>query len=90
MKEKWKLNPKDVCWGWSGSSSGGSSFARKTKRTSRNVWVKHMPTNVVVQGEILQGNYSKKEMKQLTENLREKLLVELEQKVAKHLRIPGR
>ena len=86
---KWTLDPKDVVSGWSGSSSGGT-FARKTKVTSRRIWVKHMPTGVIVEGEISCGNYSKKEMKQLTENTKNLLLAELERKVAKHLRIPGR
>jgi hypothetical protein len=50
----------------------------------------HTPTKIQVEKEIPAGHYSKKEMKQLTEKLKEQLYKELEQKVAKHLRIPGR
>lgn len=89
MKEKWKLNPDDVAWGWMGSSGGGT-FERKTKITSRSVRLIHKPTKIEVKGEISPGHYSKKEMRKLSEDLYQKLFTELEQKVAKHLRIPGR
>jgi len=86
---KWELNPNDVNWSMGGSSSGGT-FERKTKITSRQLKLYHVPTKVYVEGEIEPGHYSKKEMKKLTEELRQRLYKELEQKVAKHLRIPGR
>lgn len=86
---KWSLNPDEVNEGWSGSSSGGT-FERKTKITSCCIQLVHQPTKIKVEGEVPVGNYSKNEMRQRTENMKEKLLIELEQKVAKHLRIPGR
>lgn len=88
MKD-WTLNPNDVNWTGSGSSSGGT-FERKTKVTSRSLKLYHVPTKVYVEGEIPAGHYSKKEMKKLVDKLKEQLYKELEQKVAKHLRIPGR
>lgn len=89
MKAKWKLDPNEVGWGWEGSSGGGT-FERKTKITSCRITAQHLPTKVQVKGEIKAGHYSKKEMKKLREDLRVRLFNELEQKVAKHLRIPGR
>lgn len=50
----------------------------------------HVPTGVEVRGQVPQGHYSKKEMRQLRQELYQKLFVELERKVAKHLRVPGR
>ena len=79
-----RINLIDISWGWSGSSSGGSSFARKTKITSRRLWMVHNPTGIRVDGEVPSGHYSKKEMKQLTEDLKDNLLVKLEQKVLNH------
>lgn len=89
MKEKWKLNPNDVNWTMN-ASSGGGTFERKTKITSRQLKLYHVPTKVAVEGEIPSGHYSKKEMKKLTEDLKKRLYIELEDKVAKQLRIPGR
>jgi hypothetical protein len=86
---KWKLDPNEVSWSWSGSSGGGT-FERKTKITSCRVVVWHIPTKVSVEGEVKAGHYSKKEMKKLRADLYQKLFIELENKVAKHLRIPGR
>jgi hypothetical protein len=48
----------------------------------RSNWIK-------VEGEISAGRYSRKEMRQKTEALKEKLFAELELKVAKKLRIKG-
>ena len=50
----------------------------------------HIPTGIEVTGEIPTGNYTKKQMRQLRQELEQKLFLELEAKVAKHLRIPGR
>ncbi len=77
------LDLNEVSWGWSGSSGGGNrkDFGRKSKITSRSLWMIHNPSGIRVNGEIPPGHYSKKEMKALTEDLKTKLLVELEQKV---------
>lgn len=87
--KSWAMDPNDVNWSMSGSSSGGT-FERKTKITSRSLKLQHVPTKVYVEGEIPPGHYSKKEMQKLTEELKQNLYKELEQQVAKHLRIPGR
>jgi hypothetical protein len=86
---KWEMNSDDVSFGYSGSSSGGT-FERKTKITSRRLWMLHKPTKIKVEKEIPPGHYSKKEMQKLTNEGIHQLTKELEQKVAKHLKIPGR
>jgi len=89
MKEKWALNPDEICWSWQGSSSGGT-FERKTKITSCRIWAEHIPTKIKVEGIVASGYYSKKQMRNLRGELEERLIEELEQKVGQHLRIPGR
>ena len=91
-KDRWALDPKDIGEGWSGHSSVKvfGNFERKLKVTSRTVNLTHTPTGIKVYGEIPDGHYSRKEMRSLTEKLREKLWAELENKVARHLKIPGR
>ena len=93
MKEIWRLNPKEVHF------YGGSSNAskRKNARQQRIIDVRtaeinlvHSPTKIEVKGTIPAGNYSKKEMVRLTEALRGALFLELENKVAKFLKIPKR
>jgi hypothetical protein len=86
---KWFLNPDEVGFSYN-ASSGGGTFERRTKITARRLCLQHLPTKIRVEKEIPPGHYSKKEMQKLTEELKKQLFIELEQKVAKHLRIPGR
>ena len=92
MPAKWNLDPKDV---------GGSGSSAKSKhRGAKGHWqvvmrslsytLTHIPTGVSVIGTIPPGHHSKTEMRRLREKLHECLFVELEAKVAKYLRIPGR
>lgn len=91
-KKPWALDPKDIGEGWTGHSSTKvmGNFERKLKVTSRTVNLTHVPTGIKVFGDIPDGHYSKKEMRGLTDKIREKLWAELEDKVARHLKIPGR
>jgi hypothetical protein len=50
----------------------------------------HTPTGVSVEGAIEEGSYTRAEMRQLGLDLRARLLLELERRVARHLRIPAR
>ena len=73
---------KDVfAVGWTGSSSGKSkgngNFSRKLKTTSRVVTVKNLTTGKKLSGEIGPGNFSKKEMRRLTDAMIKKLKKEL-------------
>jgi hypothetical protein len=92
MGTKWKLNPEDVGGGSSsGSGSRRGRYGRMyTVRCSYRRTMTHIPTGIEVTGEIPTGNYTKKQMRQLRQELEQKLFLELEAKVAKHLRIPGR
>jgi len=93
MGTSWNLNSKDI------SLYGGSSTTsiRKNNRQDRSIDLKgaeinlvHKPTKLEVKGIIPKGNYSKKEMVQLKDSLYKSLFIELENKVAKHLKIPKR
>lgn len=87
-KSKWSLNPGEVSSGFTSSSSGVSGqFHRKLKTTSCTMTLSHEITGLSITGEIPAGNYSKKEMQQLRENLYIKLFADLERQVAKKLRI---
>jgi hypothetical protein len=54
------------------------------------VTVRHRDTGVALQGVIPEGHYSKDEMRKLKVATIEQLMRELEQAVARHLRVPGR
>lgn len=87
---KWQLNPAEVTSGMHGLSSGKSGqFERKLKTTSSTIFLIHMPTGLRVEGQVPAGNYSKKEMQQKREQLKQSLYLQLEQLVAKHLKIKG-
>ncbi len=80
-----------MTWGITGYSRGKSGqFERKLKTTSCSIFLAHLPTGITVEGEIPDGNYSKKEMQQKREDLKHSLFQELERQVAKKLHIKGR
>jgi len=89
------LDPADVEVGLTGSASSPRTGNRR--RLSRaldlramTVTVRHRPTGIVLQGDIPEEHYSKDEMRKLKEAVVERLMRELEQAVARHLRVPGR
>ena len=88
---KWKLDKGGVTADWSTSSSGKSGqFSRRLKVTSARLTLTHASTGLSVKGEIPDGQYSKKEMRKLQEELYDRLFRTLEENVGKHLRVPGR
>jgi hypothetical protein len=91
-RNKWSLNQEEVQMYGGSSNIGGRknpSQSRALDTTSLEWNLIHVPTGEKVYGEVPSGNYSKKEMKKLHEQLLEKLFKELEAKVAKKLRAPG-
>lgn len=92
-KDKWQLPRDEVTW-----HGGGSTLTNRKKLStaSRAVDVRschftlvHSPTGIEVSGEVPKGNYSKKQMQQKKNILFAQLCEQLEQKVARHLRLPG-
>ena len=92
-QETWKLDPADVTWGFYGSAT---SIRRKRRLTremdTRGMEVKltHVPTGLEVTGNVPEGHYSKKAMQERRYELFGELFAELEARVARHLRVPGR
>jgi protein subunit release factor A len=52
--------------------------------------LRHVPTGVTVEGRIARGQYTRKEMGQLMDELKTRVWSDLERQLARHLRIPGR
>ncbi len=89
---RWSLDASEVTWSASGSS-GGRNKVRQNRNlgaSSYTFTVMHKLTGLEVSGSVPLGHYSRSEMRQLKRQLFVKLFRELEDKVAKHLRIPGR
>ncbi len=91
--DKWTLPKDEVTWGGGG---GTTTNRKKLTRASRAIdtrsWhftLAHTPSGIEVSGEIPSGNYSQKQMQQEREKLFSTLWEQLQQKVAKHLRLPG-
>jgi len=92
-KNAWHLDPAEVGWATDGSTSTRRRkrrLSRKLDNRSLRLRLTHIPTGISVSGEIPTGNYSKNEMKAAEEELSANLFNQLESKVARHLRIPGR
>jgi hypothetical protein len=93
MNTSWNLNSKEVRWydGWATTSLRiNSRQSRKVDSRSAEINLVHEPTKIEVKGTVRAGHYSKKEMTQLHKTLYQKLFIELENKVAKFLKIPKR
>jgi hypothetical protein len=89
------LSPADVEVSEVGSASSARTgnrrrLSRALDRRACKVIVRHRPTGIARDGEVLPGHYSREQMRRLKEELTARLLRELEQAVAKHLRVPGR
>lgn len=64
-------------------------FSRANDLYSAELRLKHTPTGVEVAGSIPPGNYTRKEQRLLREKLYRDLYRDLEQAVARALRLPG-
>jgi len=92
MAVNWTLIKSEV-YSYGGTST---SVHRKNARQQRNIDIRtltlnlvHEPTKIEVQGQIT-GSFSRKEMTEIKNDLYNKLFKELENKVAKHLKIAER
>src|SRR5262245_48362760 len=90
----WQLPETEVDVREYGHTSGHrkklSVASRAADHRSWHVTLVHVPTGLEVSGEVPEGNYSRKQMQQARERLFSQLWSQLEFKVARHLRIPGR
>lgn len=89
----WVLDPAEVDAFVTSGRSGGRRRAAQSRAldvSGCEIRLAHRPTGIEVAGEVPQGHYSRAEMTRLREELRARLFAELEQRVAGHLRTPGR
>jgi protein subunit release factor A len=86
---RWTLNPKEVCALPGGATSRSRGQAANTERTP-SITLVHLPTGITVMQSAPKGQYSRPEAQKIREEIRLKLMAELEQLVAKHLKVPGR
>lgn len=91
----WVMAEEDVSGGFHGT---GSMRSGKLTRTSRSVsptgpqtvYLVHNPTGLRVEAILPRGNYSHADLSKERLRIERALWSELEIKVARHLRIPGR
>lgn len=89
----WVLDPGEVDAFETSVRSGGrrqASQSRALDVSGCQIRLTHRPTGIEVAGEVPEGHYARAEMTRRKEDLRARLFAELEQRVARHLRIPGR
>jgi hypothetical protein len=92
-KKAWALDPTEVHLFGSGSRSSTrrrASLPRALDVSGGGLRLVHHPTGVEVSGEIPVGHYTKARLQELRAELHARLFAELERRVAKHLRVPGR
>jgi hypothetical protein len=90
---KWVLDPAEVDAFETSGRSGGRRQAAQSRAldvSGCQIRLMHRPTGIEVAGEVPEGHYSRAEMTRRKADLRARLYGELEQRVARHLRIPGR
>jgi hypothetical protein len=89
----WSLDPKDVLVSQTSSASGGRKALRQSRELdvrSSTLVLKHLPTGISVSATVRAGNYSRSEMQRHKAELERTLRIELQDRVARHLRIAGR
>ena len=90
---RWKLDRAEVRTEGMSTTSGGRSRVRQSRALdtrSRSMALVHGPTGLRVEGAIAAGNYSRKDLQLQARLLEQRLFGELEQLVARSLRVPGR
>ncbi len=85
------IDPKDVSESRTGLSSGGraGNLARSSRAsgtTSVQRELRHSPTGVTVRGHVAAGHFSRGEMRRNVDELRDRLLIELDAAVTKRIR----
>ena len=92
-KERWKLPRNEVrCSGTGSTSTNRKNRNRASRAVDMRSWrytLLHVPSSIEVSGEVPSGNYSQKTMQLERQKLFDKLFLELENKVAKYLRLSG-
>lgn len=89
----WRLDAREVTSRAMGGSASGRRQARQSRALDLRSFVlelEHIPTGIVAKGDVPRGHYSRIEMKRLQDELRARLYRQLEDLVARRLRIPGR
>jgi len=89
----WHLPTSEVNVATVASSSGKPRSARDSRKLDKRaitVRLEHVPTGIFVEAAIPEGHYSRAELRKLKDQLSAQLFGELESKVARHLRVPGR
>ena len=88
--QSWRLDPAEVEWRSTGSSSGRRKRATRSSRaasiTGATVTLWHVPTGLSVEGEIPRGHYTKNQMLRRKQSLYDELFPKLEALVAARLK----
>lgn len=94
MKSKFELEPKDILESWGGYRHGRRKSLNRVSASvdyrSSTITLRHAPTGIEVKGEVPIGHYTNKQIHAAEADIRDRLLLQLTDAVAKHLRIPGR
>ncbi len=93
MKEVFRLRPEDVGVSAVSSASGPPSGPRSSRARqirSERITLTHRTTGAEVSGEIVAGNYTRKQMIEERRRLKVELMSKLEKLVASRLRLSGR
>jgi hypothetical protein len=93
-KELASLNIADIAMRASTSAVGRRSKASRASRNvdsrSLRIELEHLPTGIVVTGDVPDGHYSKNEFRDQRIKLEAELFARLTDEVMKHLRVRGR
>jgi hypothetical protein len=90
---RWSLDRSEVSesrWGHNRGRRSRASQSRALDVTSSEIRLRHEPTGIEVRGEVPPGHRSRAEMRRQEDAVRTRLYAELEDAVARVLRIPGR
>ena len=90
MKSKWKLDPKEVSTGGSTGTTGTPGGKKGARLKRCQMTLMHRPTGVSVELVIEPIIQTKDQWKKTYQKAWDEAFLKLEDKVAKHLQLPGR
>jgi hypothetical protein len=92
-RKSWSLDPQEVDlsgMGHRSSTRRRAALPRSLDVSGESMRLVHRPTGIEAAGEIPVGHHSKAQLRELRQELYARLFAELERRVARHLRVPGR
>jgi hypothetical protein len=93
--EPWRIDAADVAidrsWLRIGGRNGSATRSSRAEGLQTgSLRLTHRPTGISLEGTVAEGHYTRGQMSEAMDAVKDALLIDLERRVAAHYRLPGR